>query len=158
MVNGLLNFTENFPHTTARFRHWLYLISDENLDHWNVQHLFLIAMLPAYLIFFWDRLEMRYLGSWPPKRTFHSLNQAIVRSFFASKYCSTFAILYIGWSFPSGGSRLITWIDLCLESQLSILVAISMWSIPWCLASLAYGWRNLIADILDFFRPPLNAD
>ena len=153
MVNILLNFTENFPHTTARCRHWLYLISDENLDHWDLQHLFLVALLPAYMIFFWEGLERRYPGSWPPKRTFKSIEQAMECSFIASKCYGLFVILYIGWSVPPGGSKLMTWIDLWLESTLTTLVAMILCSIPWCLSSLAYGWREFIADVLDFFRP-----
>lgn len=141
IVNGLLNFTENFPHTTARCRHWLYLISDENLDHWNFQHLFLIALLPAYMIFFWDGLEMGYLGSWPPIPTFQSIRTGLFYSFVASQCYSIFVILYIGWSVPPGGPRVFTWIDLWLEYFLSAWVAMGLWLIPWCLAGLAYGWR-----------------
>lgn len=154
-MNILSNFTENFPHTTARCRHWLYLISDENLDHWDLQHLLLLALLPAYMIFFWDGLERRYSGLRASKRTFNNIKQALECLFNASKNYSLFVILYIGWSVPPGGSKLMTWIDLWLESSLTISIAMILSLIPWCLSSLAYGWRAFIADVLDFFRPPI---
>lgn len=161
VVNVLFNFTENFPHTAARYRHWLYLISDDNLDHWNLHQLLLTALLPAYMIFFWQGLEIRHPGSWPPRppnRTFDSIKRAVGCSFIASKCYSIFVILYIVWSVPPGGSKLMTWIDLWLESTLTALVSMSLCWIPWCLSSLAFGLEEFIADFLDLFYPPRLAE
>lgn len=153
-VNVLLNFSENFPHTAARYQHWLYLLSDDNLDHRDVQQLLLTALIPAYMILFWDGLEIRHPGSWVPRCTFDSIKKAMVCSFVASKSYSIFVMIYIGWSVPPGGSKLMTWIDLWLESTLTASIAMSLCCIPWCLSSLAYGWEEFMADVQDVFHPP----
>lgn len=152
-VDVLLNFSENFPHTTARFQHWLYLLSDDNLDHWHLQWLLLIALLPAYMLLFWDGLEVR---SWNPSSTFGSIKKAMLYSFLASKSYSIFVMFYIGWSVPPGGSKLMTWIDLWLESTLTALVAMGLCSIPFCLASLAYDREEFLADVYELIYPPLH--
>lgn len=79
-------------------------------------------------------------------------------SFLASKSYSIFVIFYVGWSVPSGGSKLMTWVDLWLESTLSALVVMGLCSVPYCLASLAYGWGEFLADLHDLIYPPLQHD
>lgn len=154
VVNALLNFTENFPHTTARYQHLLYLISDDNLDHWNLQHMLLVALLPAYIMHFWNMLELRHSGLGVPRPTFHDIAVAMRYSFCASKCYSIFVILYIGWSVPPGGSKLMTWIDLCLESTLTAVVAATLWFIPFILANFALGWREVIITAQILFDDP----
>ena len=152
----LLNFTENFPHTTARCRHWMYLLSDANLDYWNLQQMFLLALLPMYLLYFWRGLEDRHPGSWSPEGALVDIEEALVCTFALSKCYSIFVIFYIGWSVPPGGSKLMTWIDLWLESFLTAAVAWILYLIPIALSSLAYGWENFLMDVWLFFQPRLH--
>lgn len=143
-VNILLNFAENFPHTAARYQHWLYLISDDNLDHWNLKHLLLVALLPAYLILFWERVEILHSRSRAIRRTFGAIKQALFCSWVASKSYSIFVMLYIGWSVPPGGSKLMTWMDLWLESTLTTSIALSLCCIPFFLSSLETGFDEFV--------------
>ena len=152
-VNVLLNVTENLPHTAARYQHWLYLISDDNLDHWDLQRLLLVALLPAYMILLWDRIDIRFSPQMIPRRTFESIEHALLCSFVASWIWSIFVMLYIGWSVPPGRSKLMTWIDLCLESSLTALITWSLCWIPWCLSSLAFGWEEFIDEVQALLHP-----
>lgn len=148
---SLLNFAESFPHTAARYQHWKFLLSDDNLSYWNLQQTLQVALLPSYMIFFWEAIEIRYTGSWPPRSTFNRVHEALFYSWVASKCYSIFVIFYVGWSAPPGGSKLLIWIDLWMESFLTTTAAVFLGHIPLCLSSLAFGWANFKAAVRAYF-------
>lgn len=153
-IDALLNFNKNFPHTVARFRHFQFLLSDENLEHWDLQSLLLIAILPTYIILFWEGLETLHQGSWTPRQTFESIQKALFVSYVISKAYSIFVIFYIGWSAPLCGSKLMIWIDLWLESVLTAAALNCLYLIARCLSSVVFGLEILISVLIEFFRPP----
>ncbi|KAI4289309.1 MAG: hypothetical protein L6R35_001425 [Caloplaca aegaea] len=133
---------QHLPRTTARFNHWLYLLSDQNLDLYTPQDL-LVFILPLYLEIFLLSLTYYYRPpGFPPNPNrggAHDYHTSIIIFFSCVSWVFT-AIEHV-WMQPDLPGMCLAVVDVCVEYLCVIMLQKVMLFGIAVLANWIFGWR-----------------
>ncbi|KAL8973181.1 MAG: hypothetical protein Q9197_002460 [Variospora fuerteventurae] len=138
----ILQILQHLPRTTARFNHWLYLLSDQNLDLYTPQDL-LVFILPLYLEIFLLSLTYYYRPpGFPPNP-----NPGVVYDYHTSIIiifsCVSWLVTAIehAWIQPDLPGTCLAVVDVCVEYLCVIMLQKAMLFGIAVLANWIFGWR-----------------
>ncbi|KAL8654654.1 MAG: hypothetical protein Q9210_001376 [Variospora velana] len=132
---------EHLPRTTARFNHWLYLLSDQNLNLYTPQD-FLVFILPLYLEIFLLSLIYYRPPGFPrnPNPGAYDYHTSII-IFSCLSWLFT-AIEHV-WIQPDFSGMCLAVVDVCVEYLCVIMLQKVMLFGIAVLANWVFGWRAL---------------
>ena len=106
----------NVPHTWARVWHFIYLLSDANLDLYERGEI-LAAILPLYIYFYHEEIRKYYSGTWISKPIFDDVMNSIMCLRVLQFFHDVLVNISIVFSTPTLSGKLICAFDLWLEAQ-----------------------------------------
>ncbi|KAI4146417.1 MAG: hypothetical protein LQ341_002092 [Variospora aurantia] len=138
----ILQILQHPPRTTARFNHWLYLLSDQNLDLYTPQDL-LVFILPLYLEIFLLSLTHYYRPPGFPQNPnpggAHDYHTSIIIFFSCVNWVFT-AIEHV-WMQSELPGMCLAVVDVCVEYLCVIMLQKVMLFGIAVLANWIFGWR-----------------
>ena len=114
MYNNILE--RNMPHSWARVLHFVHLLSDANLDLYEVRET-LAAILPLYIYFYHEEIRIYYSGTWISKPIFDDVINSMLCLRVLQCLHDTLLNIGIVLSTPTLGGKLVCAFDLWFEAQ-----------------------------------------
>lgn len=134
------------PTTWARLYHWVYLLSDQNLDLYSIHDVF-YWILPFYIIQFFIVLSGRYRVPNPPftqlplGATWHGCMRPLLWISYASWMWTATEVI---WSQPGLVGKICGVVDHCLEGVLALRTTLLALDLITVLACWAFGQEATI--------------
>ncbi len=108
-------FMKHFPYTSARHAHLFHLLSDANLERYDLLD-FLAAVLPLYIYYYHEEIRLYYSDTWGTEPIFADVIVSLLCVCFILYFSNMLYGIGLVFGTPSLSGKLLCAIDLWMES------------------------------------------